>query len=353
MMTKKRLKKATYFILIILVVVCFFISSAFNEPSLPVKLSPKPSSHISQITTIQIQENPLDNVAVVLRNNGNKPYSVKSTYPTQHFFDDNMCNRDEERMQYEPELNNAINRLSPQYKHHLYDVTEYLALHVYSTGMTKYFEDELTGRIKALHRHYLALLGISAARKITLHLVITPERSDYDHYTSFYAQDMSSTRGVYFGGLNIAFVDYQDSDSEALKTALHESVHILNAQILGKTPRMFNEGMAELYEKITIKNDKTEVIISDNPSRHAPYPLMQFFDDQQWAYLNTHQLYDSSKAWITFMHSSQSRLTSLIYFMKKEQVLPCSAFTVGESYATLQEVYAMFEIDFMEWIENQ
>lgn len=280
-----------------------------------------------------------------------KKYQAKPHYPMQHFFDDKLCEFDV-RADYKPALKKAINRLGSRYELYSYNITEYLELNVYATGMTTYFEKELKQRIKTLHESYINMLGISAKRKIELNIVIMPQRSEYIEYGSFYYKDIDTTLGVYFGGLNLAFVDYQHSAEKALKTVVHESVHILNAHIIGRTPRMFNEGMAELYDHMRIKDGEAKIIIPLEQLTKQSYPLMQFFDDEQWKFLNTSQLYYSSWAWTTFMNSQPIRQQALIHFIRKEQENPCSAFSAGESYSVFNEVYNMFEIDFNEWQES-
>ena len=279
-------------------------------------------------------------------------YEAKPHYPMQHFFDDQLCDLDGVRTDHKPALKKAIDRLDSRYELYSYNITEYLALNVYATGMTTHFEKELNERIKTLHKSYIDMLGVSAKRKIALNIVIMPDRSEYLEYGSFYYKDIDTTLGVYFGGLNIAFVDYQHSAEKALTTVVHESVHILNAHIIGRTPRMFNEGMAELYEHMRIKNGEAKIIIPLEQLTKPSYPLMQFFDDEQWKFLDTGQLYYSSWAWTTFMNSQPIRQQALIHFMKKEQENPCSAFSAGESYSAFNEVYNMFEIDFNEWQES-
>ena len=282
-----------------------------------------------------------------------KPYEIPLAYPTQHFFDGNICNHDEIRTDYKPSLKKALKRLSVQYKHHTYLISDHIELNLYATKMTDFFEQELINRIGVLHREYIKLLGASAKRSIRLHLVITPERVDYEQYLSFYANSFADsfadTIGVYLSGLNIAYVDYQGSDTKALSTAIHETVHAFNAHIIGETPPMFNEGMAELYENLRIKDDKISIILSTAQLAQAPLPLMQFFDAQQWSSLDIQHLYYSSWAWVTFMFNDTQGIQSLISFMKQEQINPCSAFSAGESYEIFQEQSPMFEPAFYHW----
>jgi hypothetical protein len=281
-----------------------------------------------------------------------KPYKVKSHYPTQDVFDENICSIDKLHIDYKPSLAKAINRLNNQYQQYNYKINDYLTLTVYAVKITEYFEKELTARIKALHYEYISLLGDSAKRKINLNLVITPERSEYEHYLSFYIDRKTESIGVYFGGLNIAYVDYQNSDHKALKTATHETIHALNTHIIGKTPRMFNEGMAEFYENMSVEKGKIDIVFSRKQLIREPLPLTQFFDYQQWSNLDIHHLYYSSWAWIAFMYGEIDRIESLISFMKKEQIDPCSAFSADESYDIFRENNNMFESDFYYWQKN-
>ncbi|MFT5813547.1 MAG: hypothetical protein ACI9VT_001299 [Psychroserpens sp.] len=279
-------------------------------------------------------------------------YKVKADYPTQDVFDEHICTIDKLHTDYKSSFIKAIKRLDGRYQHHNYKANDYLEINLYVTKMTKFFEQKLIERINILHHEYIKLLGESAKRNINLNLVITPDREDYVHYSSFYSFNPTQSLGVYFGGLNIAYVDYQNSDNKALKTALHETVHALNANIIGRTPRMFNEGMAEFYENMSIKEGNIEIIFSKNQLTREPLPLMQFFDYLQWSSLDIHHLYYSSWAWVTFMFGDKDRIKSLISFMKKEQVDPCSAFTAGESYEIFQEDYSMLEPEFYFWQQN-
>lgn len=279
----------------------------------------------------------------------NTPFQVTSKYTEQHFFDDNLCNLDNERVNFKPELQKAIKRLDSEYKHYFYHVSDYLKLNVYSTNMNDYFQDQLIQRIQIIHQKYIEMLGSSAKKAITFNIVIAPNRTTYQELISFYSVKTTTSLGVYFGGLNIAFVDYQNSDNKALKTAIHESTHIFNAHLIGRTSNMFNEGMAELFEDVIINKGKGELIISEKRLSIEALPLMQFFDDEQWESLDLPHLYYSSWAWVTFMHSKDYRLKHLIYYMKKEQLNPCSAFSGAESYTIFQEVFSVLETEFIAW----
>jgi hypothetical protein len=352
-MANKNNKK--WFVYIILVVIALFIIKPLSDDEiLPVQVTAQnhiksnTSKHEPKKITFQPSQKDEKQANPV----GYVPYKVKPHYPTQDVFDENICSIDKLHMDYKPLLKNAINSLNDRYQHYHYNISAHLELNIYATKMTTYFEKELIERISTLHQEYINLLGESAEREINLNLVITPERSDYDYYVSLYSANLIESLGVYFGGVNIAFVDYQGSDDKALKTAIHETVHALNAHIIGKTPRMFNEGMAEFYENMIVKEGNIEIIFTRKQLTKEPYPLMQFFDYQQWSSLDIHHLYYSSWAWIAFMFGDNNRIHSLISFMEKEQIDPCTSFSAGESYEILQEKDSMFEPDFYLWQQN-
>ena len=276
---------------------------------------------------------------------------VQAAYQQQDVFDENICSSDQVRASYKSVQTKVIKRLDSKYHHTHYELTKALQLNIYAEQISSTFEADLLDSLKFLQLNYINMLGESAQRPIVINLIITPSRSDYLYYSSFYFDHPESTLGVYFGGLNIAFVDYQGSDDKALKTALHESVHAFNAHIIGRTPRMFNEGMAEFFEDIKIKEGKPEIVSSKEKSAQEAYPVMQFFDDNEWAYLEVHQLYYSSWAWVYFMfnNSSEEGEASLINFMKQEQIDPCTFFSAEDSYSIIQEKYNTFEGDFIDW----
>lgn len=350
-MTTKKSKN--WFIYLLLIVIALVIINPLSEKEIvPARTIVQSKMDINQGESKKIKTKPWIKTKSSANNLVSIPYKVITHYPTQDIFDENICSIDKLHRDYKASLANATKRLSHQYQHHHYKISKYLELNLYTVKMTKYFEQTLIESIKVLHQEYVKLLGSSAEREVELNLVVTPDRSEYEQYTAFYSDNLIESLGVYFGGLNIAYIDYQNSDDNALKTAIHETVHALNAHIIGKTPRMFNEGMAEFYENMTVKKGNIDIIFYKKQLTKAPYPLMQFFDYQQWPNLDIHKLYYSSWAWIAFMYGDYSRVRSLIAFMEQEQVDPCSAFSAGEAYNIFQETYSTLETDFYDWQQN-
>lgn len=347
MANKKNKNWINYFLLA--VATLLIMKSVSDNEIQPLQKAAKEPTKVKPPTPKNIITKPSKKAKSQINNVKYETYAVEHVYPGQDYFDDNTCNTDEKRASYKPLLKETINSLNQQYQHFYYKVSDYLKLNVYAVQMTTYFEKELIERIKFLHQEYIGLLGKSAKREINVNLIISPERSDYLNDTAFFSTNLDTTTGVYFGGLNLAFVDYQQSDDKALKTAIHETSHALSAHIIGRTPRMFSEGMAEFYEDMIVKEGKVEIVFYKKQLKKEPYPIMQFFDSQQWSSLNVQHLYYSSWAWIAFMYGDNKRLESLVSFMKNEQINPCSAFSAGESYKIFQEEYSNFETDFYHW----
>ena len=266
-----------------------------------------------------------------------------------HIFDD-ICTLNNVRADSRPIKEAAIAQLDYRYQHYRRQISQYIELNLYGINLSSNFKQRLIKHINLIHSDYITKLGAPAKREITLNLIVTPNRWHYDYYVSRYYEQSKSSLGVHFGFMNIAFVDYQGSDDKAFKTAIHETVHALNIHILGKTPRMFNEGIAQLYAHSNInKQGRLSVNVSSKDLERESYPLMQFFDNQQWPYLEQSRLYASSGAWMRFMHSNAEGMYSLIHFMKNELKRPCEVFSADESYTLFQDKYNMFELEFIYW----
>lgn len=308
----------------------------------------------TQVYKQQVIENTSETRSTVITSSSRTPpvYRVKVVFPQQHFFDDNLCNLNRVRRTLKPDLESAIERLSEEYQHHYYEISEEVELNLYAVHNSEYFETEFLQRTQALYQYYVQLLGKSAKRPITLNMVINPTRDEYIEHVTYFSDSLITSLGVHFGAMNLSYVDYQGSDDKALKTAVHETVHALNAHILGRTPSMFNEGMAELFEDMFVNKGLIEIDTSQRSFNQISYPIMEFFDDNQWPFLETKRLYYSSWLWFAFMSSDQEKQAALTHFMREEQKAPCEAFSADESYQIFHEVYDMFEYDFTDWQDS-
>jgi len=286
-----------------------------------------------------------------------EPQQAKDDQPTAlssnfHIFD-NICSVDQIRADYKPMLNATIAQLDRRYRHYRVEVSQLIELNLYAFNISESFLAQLSEHLATIHADYIEKIGASARRAISLNVVITPNRFHYNHYVSLYHDSPETTLGVHLGHLNIAFVDYQGSDEKAYKTAIHEVVHAFNYHIIGKTPRMFNEGLAEFYEHTTIDaHGGLNPYLAPEHLTQELYPLMYFFENEQWPYLDKHRLYASSWAWMHFMRNSKDGNNALVHYIKNEMIKPCEAFSANESYAHFQEIYNMFESEFYEWQQD-
>jgi len=277
-------------------------------------------------------------------------YKIEPAYPEQHFFEGEVCKSGAKREAYQSQLQSAIQRLGSRYQHTEYQLSDYITLNLYGVNLEDTFKDKISERILKMHNIYIAMLGHSARQSINFNLVITPNRTEYLSRINYFSSNIKPSLGVYFGGLNLAYVDYQGAENKALKTATHESIHVINSHLLGRTSHALNEGMAELYEDMTITDNGTISLATTNKMiDQETLLLMEFFDNQQWEYLDISQLYYSSWAWIAFMNSNRERVSALIHLLKKEQEDPCSALSAEEMYQSFQSNYSIFESEFYEW----
>lgn len=278
---------------------------------------------------------------------------VDSEYHS-HIFDD-ICSVDNIRLNHQAILSQAIQSLDERYQHYLVVVTENVKLNLYGVELSRGFRQKLAQYLRAIHQDYWNRLVQRANKGIVLNIVIAAERREYLNYSSQFTDgvELTDTLGVHFGHLNLAFVDYQGSDKKALITAIHEAVHAFNIHLIGRTPKMFNEGIAQFYQH-TILDEQGRLggVIERAKLRQPAYPVMQFFDNEQWPYLNQQKLYFSSWAWTIFMLSSELGAESVNAYMRAEMAEPCQVYSAGEIYELFQQYYPMFEQDHYDWLEQ-
>jgi hypothetical protein len=118
---------------------------------------------------------------------------------------------------------------------------------------------------------------------------------------------------------------------------------------LGTTPRMFNEGMAEYFEEMLIIGEKFTIPYSATNFGKETYPILEFFNQNEWEYLEQGHLYYSSWAWVTFMFSSDKGEENLVSFMKQELEDPCTSYSGDETFEIFIDQDIMMEIEFNEW----
>ncbi|MDP2560009.1 hypothetical protein [Psychrobium sp. 1_MG-2023] len=307
----------------------------------PKKVTVQPQLATSEFNKKQVVPTPITTIA---------QYEPTLSNNHSHLFDADICNLSGQRQDLASQRRDAIKRLDSRYEHYFYQANHQIGINIYSTNLTREFKTDLLYSLNYMYDYFKTRLKSLTKASITLHMIITPSREEYLELTSTYSTELEKTTGVYFGGLNLAYVDYQHNDLKALRTTIHESFHGLSAHFIGRTARMFNEGMAVRFADII-----TNKLINGAPDRRMTgevYLMMEFFESELWASLLTRKLYYSSWAWITFMHTAEQHQNSLINYIIKQQKQPCEPLTAGEIYDVIGDNTAEHEAQFNHWLEQ-
>jgi hypothetical protein len=277
-------------------------------------------------------------------------YELEQDYIEQDNFNSNFCDLTQWKKYQKSALPEIINNLSNEYQRYEIDVTEDLNISVYSANMTSYFKDKFTLLMKGVLASYTDYLNIDLTNKIHLNMVISKDRPSYLVQAGIDGFNPSGSQGVYFGQRNLAFVSYQNED-QAIKTAIHESVHAINLHLLGITSRSFSEGTAEFFEDIIMTDENQfNVLVSNKKLVTEPYLFSLIIQDDEWKNLDVPKLYYSSWAWLSFMMMEREAKTTLQKYITTEQENLCSALSEEAVLSLWRDSYIQFESDFGNWL---
>lgn len=122
---------------------------------------------------------------------------------------------------------------------------------------------EIGGR--AIYMVYARYLPFALMTKSRIGVQIFADKLSYDRFKLKYAPSVASTvDGFYSSSTNQAIVSGHKSSAQTLETSLHEVTHAINAGNFGRTPKWYNEGMAEVFENV--KSTGTLISIPPNDS---------------------------------------------------------------------------------------
>lgn len=112
----------------------------------------------------------------------------------------------------------------------------------------------------------------------------------------------------------MAVVLYDDVESRTMNTAIHEATHIINAGLFGRTPRWFNEGLAEYFERIEVRGSAGVVPLApewlrelSRSSSRLPLSGLLVADPEDWRGPGRHAHYANSWALMHFLLEPQHR----------------------------------------------
>ncbi|KFZ38163.1 hypothetical protein HR45_06580 [Shewanella mangrovi] len=187
-----------------------------------------------------------------------------------------------------------------------------LSIKALSSGIQPFFKDRLAASLRQIDEVYRSLLPAEALLPVRVNVSLTTSKTSYDGFYRRYHAITSPSQGFYSHRDNLAFVWYR-SVEQGFSTAIHESVHVMNAAQFGTTPRWFNEGLAEYFENIDMDGFNVSIHPVDWALvRRAPMSLKRLFDasDLEWSQ-NQAMFYQHSHALIYFLMSQPTANTAL------------------------------------------
>ncbi|QPB85358.1 DUF4124 domain-containing protein [Pseudoalteromonas rubra] len=190
------------------------------------------------------------------------------------------------------------------------------------------FRNRLEARLNAVFRTYTGIIGLEAMRKVKLRIVIANNRRAYKKMLDVLGSSAAGNQGIYKTAHNIAVVEFR-SESQAMRTAIHEAVHAINQAVLGNTPRWFNEGTAEYFEYIETSMNLSQLkpngawVRNDYLVGGLLHPNSLFEAAGSWQGKAQSVMYRSSWAFVYYLMSSQRGRSQLKHYMRLEQEDPC------------------------------
>ncbi|QUN04798.1 hypothetical protein KDN34_11110 [Shewanella yunxiaonensis] len=187
-----------------------------------------------------------------------------------------------------------------------------LSIHALSSGIKPFFKDRLSAYLRQVDGIYRTLLPPEELLPVRVDVTLIQSKAVYDDiFMRYYTLNVNS-QGFYSHRDNLAVVWYR-TDTQGFATAVHESVHVMNAAQFGITPRWFNEGMAEYFENMDLDGFNVTIQPGDwSLVRHSPMQLINLFNatDGDWAQNQT-LFYQYSHALMYFLMSQSEGKNAL------------------------------------------
>ncbi|WP_299568416.1 DUF4124 domain-containing protein [uncultured Shewanella sp.] len=192
-----------------------------------------------------------------------------------------------------------------------------------ATNPPPFLRNKLTTSLKHIDADFRQLLPKRELLPIKIDLILAGSNEAYKDLQRKYSNSVSASQGFYSSRHNVAAV-LHSNDQQAFRTAVHESVHVMNAGQFGSTPRWFNEGFAEYFESplyLRLLNDKSQFQLvtsrqvqeaRKNYRRGTYLSLPELFNatSADWIGSKRNSLYQNSRQFIQFLMSSyQGRQT--------------------------------------------
>jgi hypothetical protein len=207
--------------------------------------------------------------------------------------------------------------------------------------------------------HFLTqFLGKQQLRKVDANVEIHATPATYIAKRTTIAPGVpASTDGFYESRSNTAVVLYAGSDAATLRVAVHEATHIINAGVFGRTPRWFNEGMAEHFERMEVSSQSMLVPaaaewlnVLARPGGRMPLAELLQSSDAGWSEAQQQRYYASSWALVHFLLEPPNQPVAGALFQELVR-LPCDDFDApGFFERQYPGGVAKLEEDYARWM---
>ncbi|WP_250655597.1 DUF1570 domain-containing protein [Alkalimarinus coralli] len=108
--------------------------------------------------------------------------------------------------------------------------------------------EQLQRDVSAIFGYLSDRMASQYLRQVDLNLKVFNSAKGFEQYRQAHAPSLKSAAGFYTALNNEAVVMRQRYDQHTRAIARHETTHVINAGLFGRTPIWFNEGIAEFFE---------------------------------------------------------------------------------------------------------
>jgi len=298
---------------VLLLVVVLFVLHFFYKPNTAVVVVNN-DTHKAQSGE---RYTPIYNVETVnnkrVGNVANKAKAQPKPAPVQQ----NSCELvlDPEELEYaQSELSQLNDNLD--FTSETFDIGPYTSVKLITPNVNSDYHKTLRIRLFEAYEKYQNLFGLYPDKPILMNLVVLPNHY-YDDYVSRFGALPSNNAGIYFGKNNTALVRFDPADPQgSLRVAIHEAMHVINFNLIGRIPSWLNEGIAEVFENTLIYKTNRAIAIPTNRVRRTYMEFRSLIDSESLWEQQSYRgdLYANANNWLAFFiqHKHGRRLLKAI-----------------------------------------
>jgi len=156
-------------------------------------------------------------------------------------------------------------------------------------------------------------VDIEQMHQLELKMHIFGTQSGFEAYKKQKAPRLQFAAGFYLPDENIASILMQPSEQQTLSLIMHESTHVMMANLFGLTPLWLNEGFSQYFQNIkiagfenTIYPDRRSMLLLKSMGTDSNYTINKHLrlKDSEWQGENIYQHYAEAWSLVYFLMSS-------------------------------------------------